>query len=136
MYQLEGSIKLISPAQTFPSGFVKREFVVTTDDQYPQDIKLELTKEKCALLDKTLKSRLVDKVIVPAVDLPFARGPRRVRHRKAHIRVFHQTLANRGLARTAGRRNHKGNTAHDWPPPSPGERREAIVSGLMAESTM
>ncbi|MCH1505494.1 MAG: DUF3127 domain-containing protein [Verrucomicrobiales bacterium] len=51
MYQLEGSIKLISPAQTFPSGFVKREFVVTTDDQYPQDIKLELTKEKCSLLD-------------------------------------------------------------------------------------
>ena len=51
MYQLEGTIKLINPAQTFPSGFVKREFVVTTDDQYPQDIKLELTKEKCALAD-------------------------------------------------------------------------------------
>lgn len=51
MYQIEGSIKLISPAQTYPSGFSKREFVITTDDQYPQDIKLELLKEKGALLD-------------------------------------------------------------------------------------
>lgn len=51
MYQLEGTIKLINPEQSFPSGFVKREFVVTTDDQYPQDIKLELTKEKCSLAD-------------------------------------------------------------------------------------
>ena len=52
MYQLEGTIKLITPEQSFPSGFTKREFVVTTDDQYPQDIKLELLKEKCALLDQ------------------------------------------------------------------------------------
>ena len=51
MYQLEGSVKLISAPQTFQSGFTKREFVVTTDDQYPQDIKFECVKDKCALLD-------------------------------------------------------------------------------------
>ena len=51
MYQLEGTIKVINPEQTFPSGFSKREFVVTTDDQYPQDIKLELVKDKCSMLD-------------------------------------------------------------------------------------
>lgn len=52
MYDLEGTIKLISAVQTYPSGFSKREFVVTTqDDKYPQDIKLELVKEKCDLLN-------------------------------------------------------------------------------------
>ena len=51
MYQLEGTVKLIDPLQTFQSGFTKREFVLSTDEQYPQDIKLECVKDKCALLD-------------------------------------------------------------------------------------
>lgn len=38
---------------SFDSGFKKREFVITTDDQYPQDVKLELTKSKNAENDKT-----------------------------------------------------------------------------------
>lgn len=38
--------------QTFPSGFSKREFVVTTEEeQYPQDIKFECVKDRCALLN-------------------------------------------------------------------------------------
>ena len=41
-YQLNGTIKLIYDTQTFPSGFSKREFVVTTDDKFPQDIKLDV----------------------------------------------------------------------------------------------
>lgn len=51
MYQLEGTIKLINDIQTFQSGFQKREFVVSTDEQYPQDVKFECVKDKCALLD-------------------------------------------------------------------------------------
>ena len=51
-YQLEGTIKLINDTQTFPSGFSKREFVVTTGEKYPQDIKLEFAKDKCTLMDK------------------------------------------------------------------------------------
>lgn len=50
-YQLTGRIKTIMDQVTFPSGFTKREFVVTTEDKYPQDIKLELIKDKCALAD-------------------------------------------------------------------------------------
>jgi hypothetical protein len=49
---LTGKIKLVSSIQTFDSGFTKREFVVTTNEQYPQDIKLEFVKDKCSLLDK------------------------------------------------------------------------------------
>ena len=52
MYEASGKIKLISDEQTFPSGFSKREFVVTTaDSKYPQDLKFEVVKDKCSLLD-------------------------------------------------------------------------------------
>lgn len=50
-YELEGEIKLIDEVQTFGSGFQKREFVVTTNEKFPQDIKLECTKDKIELLD-------------------------------------------------------------------------------------
>lgn len=49
--KVEGKIKLINDTQTFDSGFQKREFVVTTAEQYPQDIKMELIKDKCGLID-------------------------------------------------------------------------------------
>jgi single-stranded DNA-binding protein len=52
MYEATGKIKLISDTQTFPSGFSKREFVVTTGDgKYPQDLKFEVVKDKCSILD-------------------------------------------------------------------------------------
>ena len=49
--QLTGTIKVIFQTETYPSGFTKREFVVTTKEQYPQDIKIELVKDKTAILD-------------------------------------------------------------------------------------
>ena len=49
--KVTGLIKLINEVQTFDSGFSKREFVVTTKEQYQQDIKIEVVKDKCALLD-------------------------------------------------------------------------------------
>jgi len=52
MYEAIGKIKLISETQNFASGFSKREFVVTTaNDKYPQDLKFEIVKDKCPLLD-------------------------------------------------------------------------------------
>jgi len=51
MYEAAGKIKLINDVQNFPSGFSKREFVVTTGDKYPQDLKFEVVKDKCAMLD-------------------------------------------------------------------------------------
>lgn len=49
--ELKGTIKVINDAQVYDSGFQKREFVVTTEGEYPQHIKLEFVKEKCKLLD-------------------------------------------------------------------------------------
>jgi len=47
---LEGSIKVVFDTQTFDSGFQKKEFVVTTKEQYPQDVKFELIKDRIDLL--------------------------------------------------------------------------------------
>ena len=49
--KVTGKIKVIFETQTWDSGFTKREFVVTTNETYPQDIKIELVKDKCSLLD-------------------------------------------------------------------------------------
>jgi single-strand DNA-binding protein len=53
MYEAKGSMKWIGDTQTFASGFTKREFVITTQhDKYPQDIKFEIVKDKCPILDQ------------------------------------------------------------------------------------
>ena len=49
--KLNGKVKLILDLQSWDSGFTKREFVITTNEQYPQDIKLECIKDKTSLLD-------------------------------------------------------------------------------------
>jgi hypothetical protein len=53
-YEMMGSVKVIFEPQTFPSGFSKREFVITMDDDYPQDVKFACIKEKCSLLDSVV----------------------------------------------------------------------------------
>ena len=50
-FELTGKLKAVMDVQTFNSGFTKREFVVTTEEQYPQDIKFELIKDKTSLVD-------------------------------------------------------------------------------------
>jgi single-stranded DNA-binding protein len=49
--EITGKIKVIFDEQTFNSGFKKKEFVVTTQEQYPQDLKLELIQDKTTLID-------------------------------------------------------------------------------------
>ncbi len=53
-YELDGTLKEIMETKTFEkSGFTKREFVVTDeDDRYPQHIKFNVTRNNCALLDR------------------------------------------------------------------------------------
>jgi len=53
LYPIDGTIKQIGEIQTFDSGFTKREFVLTVPDgRYPQDIKMEVVKDRCAILDR------------------------------------------------------------------------------------
>lgn len=50
--ELQGKIKVVGETQTFGSnGFQKREVVVTTEEQYPQDIMVEFVQDKCEILN-------------------------------------------------------------------------------------
>jgi hypothetical protein len=51
-YEICGAVKSIMEPRTFPSGFVKREFVVMTEEDYPQTILFECIKQQCGLLDR------------------------------------------------------------------------------------
>ncbi len=48
---MSGKVTKLFPLQEFPSGFSKREFVVRTEDRFPQEVKFECLKEKAELLD-------------------------------------------------------------------------------------
>ncbi len=50
-FELSGKIKVLFDRQDFASGFYKREFVITTEGDYPQDIKFELLKDKVSLIE-------------------------------------------------------------------------------------
>jgi hypothetical protein len=49
---IAGKIKLIGQTKTIGNGFKKRDFVVLTNDKYPQSILVEMTQENCDALDR------------------------------------------------------------------------------------
>ena len=50
--EIQGRIKTIfAPETVGANGFQKRDVVITTDGQYPQDIIIQFTQGNCALLD-------------------------------------------------------------------------------------
>lgn len=49
--ELKGKIIHIGDMQTFASGFQKREFVIETEEQYKQEISLELFGDKIDIID-------------------------------------------------------------------------------------
>lgn len=48
---IKGTIKLVHPAQVVSEKFTKRDFVVITDEQYPQHIIMQMTQDRCDFLD-------------------------------------------------------------------------------------
>lgn len=60
-YEMVGTVKVVMDEMTFPSGFSKREFVVTSEgDRFPQDIKFECLKERASLLDNVKAGQRVN----------------------------------------------------------------------------
>jgi hypothetical protein len=51
VYEMSGAVKVVFEVMTFGSGFTKREFVLTTEDNYPQAVKFVCVKENTALLN-------------------------------------------------------------------------------------
>jgi len=50
--EIQGRVKTIFAIETVgQNGFQKRDLVITTEEQYPNDILIQFTQSKCALLD-------------------------------------------------------------------------------------
>lgn len=49
--ELIGTIREISQTQTFGNNFQKIEFVLVTEEQYPQPLLIEITADRVDLLD-------------------------------------------------------------------------------------
>jgi hypothetical protein len=51
-FEIIGKLKVKGSTQVVSDKFSKRDLVLVTEDQYPQFISLQLTQDKCALLDQ------------------------------------------------------------------------------------
>lgn len=49
--EIQGIIKQIKDTQEVSSNFKKRELVITTNEQYPQNILVEFNQDKCDVLN-------------------------------------------------------------------------------------
>lgn len=49
--KVTGVLKVKRDTQQVSEKFSKREFVLTTSGEYPQDILFQLTQDKCSLID-------------------------------------------------------------------------------------
>lgn len=50
--EVVGKIKVLGQTESVGNAFLKRQLVVTTDEQYPQHISIEFVQDKCDLLDR------------------------------------------------------------------------------------
>ena len=58
--EIQGRIKTIFATETVgQNGFQKRDLVISTDGQYPQDIIIQFTQGNCALLDNLQVGQIV-----------------------------------------------------------------------------
>lgn len=58
--EIQGRIKTIFATETVgQNGFQKRDLVITTDGQYPQDIIIQFAQGNCALLDNLQVGQMV-----------------------------------------------------------------------------
>lgn len=51
-FELTGIVHKIFEIQSKSETFKTREFVVTTEDNYPQFIKFQLTQDRCSIIDQ------------------------------------------------------------------------------------
>ena len=57
---IKGKIHSIANEQVISDKFKKREFVVMTDETYPQHLPMQVTNDKCSLLDMFKVGEVVD----------------------------------------------------------------------------
>ncbi len=58
--EVQGKIKIIGETEEFGSnGFLKRELVLVTEEQYPQHLSIEFVQDKCTVLDNYAEGQSV-----------------------------------------------------------------------------
>jgi len=60
MYNLKGKVKVISETRQVSEKFKLREFVITTEGDYPQTIQFQSVQDKCELLDTIKEGQSVN----------------------------------------------------------------------------
>ena len=58
--KVKGQIKSVFATEQVSEKFSKRDVVVTTQDQYPQDILIQFIQDKCALLEPFISGDSVE----------------------------------------------------------------------------
>jgi len=58
-YFVDGTIKSIGETQKFGDKFQKREFVIETDEKYPETLKLEFVNDQVDSLDTFIEGEVV-----------------------------------------------------------------------------
>lgn len=58
-FEIEGKIHKIFETQSKTESFQAREFVITTDGQYPQFIKFQLTQDRCQIIDNVSEGEMI-----------------------------------------------------------------------------
>jgi hypothetical protein len=58
--EITGIIKVIKPTQQVSDKFAKREFVIETNEQYPQSILLELQQDRVDIIDSFTEGQEVE----------------------------------------------------------------------------
>tara|TARA_B100000497_G_C7551409_1_gene333197 strand:- start:91 stop:465 length:375 start_codon:yes stop_codon:yes gene_type:complete len=56
---LKGTVIKVLPKRQISEKFALREFVIKTDDKYPQEIIMQVTQERCELLDNIIEGEQV-----------------------------------------------------------------------------
>lgn len=64
-YFMSAAIKEIGETQKFGEKFQKREFIVETDEQYPETLKLEFINNQVDALDTFIEGEVVTIAFIP-----------------------------------------------------------------------
>jgi hypothetical protein len=58
--KISGQVIHISPLEVMSEKFKKREFVIQTEGKYPQEIQIQVTQDKCDLLNNLKQGDIID----------------------------------------------------------------------------
>lgn len=60
MYKLQGVLKVLKDTEKVTDKFSKREFVVETQEQYPQSVMFQSVQDKTSMLDGLMEGQEVE----------------------------------------------------------------------------